>query len=151
ILRDGSLRWVHLETDVMRDTAGQPIRMIGTIQDVTERRLVEGEVRQAEKMEGSGRLAGGGAAGIHNPLAAIAGYAELSLGVIAADHPARSDVEEIRHAAERAASVTKQLLAFSRKQLIESRLFNLNETVAAIARMLDRLVGPDVTVRTQLD
>ena len=150
VRRDGAVRWVHLEADVIRDAAGRPIRMIGTIQDVTERRLLEEQLRQAQKMEAIGRLAGGIAHDINNALTAIAGYAELALGEVAADHPARADVEEIRHAAERAGAVTKQLLAFSRKQLIEPRPFNLNDTVTAIARLLSRLVGPDVRVRTQL-
>jgi PAS domain S-box-containing protein len=149
IHRDGTLRWVHLEAEVVRDAAGRPIRMIGTVQDVTERRQLEEQLRQAQKMEAIGRLAGGIAHDINNALTAIAGYSELALGGVATDHPARPDVEEIRRAAERAGAVTRQLLAFSRKQLIEPRPFDLNDTVAAIGRMLSRLVGTDVLVRMQ--
>ncbi len=147
---DGTVRWVHIEADVVRDAGGRPIRMIGTVQDITDRRHLEDQLRQAQKMEAIGRLAGGIAHDINNALTAIAGYAELTLAEVEPDHPARADVEEIRRAAERAGSVTRQLLAFSRKQIIEPRLFDLNDTVAAIARLLSRLVGPDVTVRTQL-
>ena len=150
IRRDGTLRWIHLETDVVRDAAGRPVRMIGTAQDVTERRALEDQLRQAQKMEAIGRLAGGIAHDINNALTAIAGYAELALGEVPPHDQARADIEEIRRAAERAGSVTKQLLAFSRKQIIEPRLFDLNDTVAAIARLLSRLVGSDVVVRTQL-
>ena len=151
ILRaDGSVRWVHEEADIIRDLAGRPIRMVGTVQDITDRRQLEDQLRQAQKMEAIGRLAGGIAHDINNALTAIAGYAELALGEVAADHPARADVEEIRRAAERAGAVTRQLLAFSRKQIIEPRLFNLNDTVASIARLLSRLVGHDVSVRTEL-
>jgi len=150
IRRDGALRWIHLETDVVRDAAGRPIRMIGTAQDVTERRALEDQLRQAQKMEAIGRLAGGIAHDINNALTAIAGYAELALGEVPPHAPARADIEEIRRAAERAGSVTKQLLAFSRKQIIEPRLFDLNDTVTAIARLLARLVGSDVLVRTHL-
>src|SRR5262249_8884606 len=107
-------------------------------------------LRQAQKMEAIGRLAGGIAHDINNALTAIAGYSELALTTVESDHPARADVEEIRRATERAGSVTRQLLAFSRKQLIQPRLFNLNDTVVAMARLLSRLVGPDVTVHTQL-
>ncbi|HZT77163.1 MAG TPA: PAS domain S-box protein [Vicinamibacterales bacterium] len=147
---DGSVRWVHERADIVRDADHRPLRMIGTIQDITDRRQLEDQLRQAQKMEAIGRLAGGIAHDINNALTAIAGYSELALGAVAADHPARADVEEIRRAAERAGSVTRQLLAFSRKQLIEPRLFDVNDTVAAMARLLSRLVGADVTVRTQL-
>jgi PAS domain S-box-containing protein len=150
IRRDGMVRWVHLETDVVRDADGRPLRMLGTVQDVTERRQLEDQLRQAQKMEAIGRLAGGIAHDINNALTAIAGYAELAFGEIPVGTQARADVDEIRRAAERAGAVTKQLLAFSRKQLIEPRLFNLNDTVAAIGRMLSRLVGSDIVVRTEL-
>jgi two-component system cell cycle sensor histidine kinase/response regulator CckA len=147
---DGSIRWVHEQGDVVRDAGGAAIRMIGTVQDITDRRLLEEQLRQAQKMEAIGRLAGGIAHDLNNALTAIAGYSELALGEVAADHPARPDVEEIRRAAERAGSVTRQLLAFSRKQLLEPRLFDLNETVSNLARLLTRLLGPDVNVQTRL-
>src|SRR4029453_16532593 len=124
---DGTIRWVHAQADLIRDAAGKPIRIIGTIQDITERRQLEEQLRQAQKMEAIGRLAGGIAHDLNNALTAIAGYAELALGEVPPDHAARADVEEIRKAAERAGSVTRQLLAFSRKQLLEPRLFNLND------------------------
>jgi nitrogen-specific signal transduction histidine kinase len=124
--------------------------MIGTVQDITERRQLEDQLRQSQKMEAIGRLAGGIAHDLNNALTAIAGYAELALGELESGHAARGDVEEIRRAAERAGSVTRQLLAFSRKQLLEPRVFDLNETVAAIARMLSRLLGPEVRVQTRL-
>jgi CheY-like chemotaxis protein len=101
-------------------------------------------------MEAIGRLAGGIAHDLNNALTAIAGYAELALGEVPSDHAARGDVEEIRRAAERAGSVTRQLLAFSRKQLLEPRVFDLNETVAAISRLLSRLLGAGVEVQTRL-
>jgi CheY-like chemotaxis protein len=101
-------------------------------------------------MEAIGRLAGGIAHDLNNALTAIAGYAELALGEVELDHPARADVEEIRKAAERAGSVTRQLLTFSRKQLLEPRIFDLNDTITAIGRLLSRLLGPDVRVETRL-
>jgi signal transduction histidine kinase len=126
------------------------VRLVGTVQDITERRLLEDQLRQSQKMEAIGRLAGGIAHDLNNALTAIAGYAELALGEVASDHPARPDVEEIRRAAERAGSVTRQLLAFSRKQLLEPRLFNLNDTVVNIGRLLTRLLGANVHVETKL-
>ncbi|MBI3403602.1 MAG: PAS domain-containing protein [Acidobacteria bacterium] len=147
---DGTVRWVHEQADIVRNANGRPVRMIGVVQDITERRDLEEQFRQAQKMEAIGRLAGGIAHDLNNALTAIAGYADLALGEISVNHPARTDVEEIKRGAERAASVTAQLLAFSRKQLIASRVFDLNETVMAIARLLSRLLGADIDVRTTL-
>jgi len=151
ILRgDAKVRWVHERAHIVRDAHGRALRMVGTVQDVTDRRLLEDQLRQSQKMEAIGRLAGGIAHDLNNALTAIAGYAELARGELAAGHPARADVEEIRRAAERAGSVTRQLLAFSRKQLLEPRIFDLNQTVSSIARLLGRLLGPGVRVETQL-
>ena len=147
---DGGIRWVHEQADVIRDSEGRALRMVGTVQDITERRLLEEQLRQSQKMEAIGRLAGGIAHDLNNALTAIAGYAELALGLVADDHPARPDVKEIRRAAERAGSVTKQLLAFSRKQLLAPRVFSLNDTVAGLARLLSRLLGSDVQVQSKI-
>ena len=147
---DGGVRWVHEQANILRDAHGRATRMIGTVQDITERRLLEDQLRQSQKMEAIGRLAGGIAHDLNNALTAIAGYAELALNEVGAEHAARADVEEIRRAAERAGSVTRQLLAFSRKQLLEPRVFDLNDTVAAMSRLLSRLLGADVDVQTRL-
>ena len=147
---DGGVRWVHERAAILRDPQGRPLRLFGTVQDITERRLLEEQLRQSQKMEAIGRLAGGIAHDLNNALTAIAGYAELALGEVASDHAARADVEEIRRAAERAGSVTRQLLAFSRKQLFEPRVFDLNETIAAICRLLSRLLGADIEIQTLL-
>jgi len=147
---DGTVRWVHERGNAVRDPQGRALRMVGTVQDITERRLLEDQLRQSQKMEAIGRLAGGIAHDLNNALTAIAGYAELALGELTAEGTARADVEEIRRAAERAGSVTRQLLAFSRKQLIEARVFDLNETVSSIAKLLSRLLGSDVRVQMWL-
>jgi two-component system, cell cycle sensor histidine kinase and response regulator CckA len=147
---DGSVRWVHERAAILRDSQGLAVRLLGTVQDITDRRLLEDQLRQSQKMEAIGRLAGGIAHDLNNALTAIAGYAELALGEVAADHTARADVEEIRRAAERAGSVTRQLLAFSRKQLLEPRVFDLNETIAGLSRLLSRLLGTGIEVQTRL-
>ena len=147
---DATVRWVHEKAAILRDPQGRPLRLVGSVQDITEHRLLEDQLRQSQKMEAIGRLAGGIAHDLNNALTAIAGYAELALGEVASDHAARADIEEIRRAAERAGSVTRQLLAFSRKQLLEPRVFDLNETIAAISRLLSRLLGADVEVQTRL-
>jgi CheY-like chemotaxis protein len=101
-------------------------------------------------MEAIGRLAGGIAHDLNNALTAIAGYSELAIGQLPPSHPARADVEEVRKGAERASSVTRQLLAFSRKEVREPKLFDLNQTISALGRLLARLLGADVEVRTDL-
>jgi two-component system cell cycle sensor histidine kinase/response regulator CckA len=150
VRRDGSERWVHERADVLRDDRGEPIRVVGAVQDITDRRQLEDQVRHAQKMEAVGRLAGGIAHDLNNALTAIAGYAELALGQVPDEHPVREDLEEIRRAAERASSVTGHMLEFSRKRVLEPRVFNLNETVIAMARMLSRLLGSDIEVGTRL-
>jgi two-component system, cell cycle sensor histidine kinase and response regulator CckA len=106
----------------------------------------EAEMRQAHKMEAIGRLAGGVAHDFNNVLTAIFGYADLLLDQIPREDPRHGDVQEIRKAAERAAALTRQLLAFSRKQMIQPRLLNLNDVVVSLHTLLSRLVGEDITV-----
>ena len=110
-----------------------------------EARRQEAELLQAQKMEAIGRLAGGVAHDFNNVLAAIFGYSDLLLEQFTDDDPRRADVQEIRRSAERAASLTRQLLAFSRKQIMQPRVLNLNEVVAALQKLLARLVGEDIT------
>jgi two-component system cell cycle sensor histidine kinase/response regulator CckA len=150
VRRDGSVRWVHEKADVVRDASSRVVRMIGTVQDITDRRLLEDQLRQSQKMEAIGRLVGGIAHDLNNALTAIAGYSELAIGQLGAGHPARIDVEEVRRGAERAGSVTRQLLAFSRKEILAPRLFDLNQTISTLGRLLSRLLGTDIDVRTEL-
>jgi PAS domain S-box-containing protein len=147
---DGEVRWVHERADIVRDASGAALRMIGTVQDITDRRRLEEQLRQAQRLEAIGRLAGGVAHDLNNALTTIAGYTELALGTLDERHPARPDVQEIRRAAERAESVTRQLLAFSRKQLLAPRVFSLNESVANLGRLLERLIGNDIQLHTAL-
>ena len=143
---DGSQRVVrergeHARAEVVR----------GTVQDVTERRQLEQQLRQSQKLEAIGRLAGGIAHDFNNILTAITGYAELALDRISPDDPLRADCEEIRAAAERAAGLTRQLLAFSRRQVLQPKLTDLGELVGRTVGMLGRLVGEDVEIETHID
>jgi two-component system, cell cycle sensor histidine kinase and response regulator CckA len=106
----------------------------------------DAELRQSHKMEAVGRLAGGVAHDFNNVLTAIFGYADLLLDQFTEEDPRRADVREIRSAAERAAALTRQLLAFSRKQMIQPRILNLNEVVVSLEKLLSRLVGEDIPV-----
>ncbi|HYL20544.1 MAG TPA: ATP-binding protein, partial [Gemmatimonadales bacterium] len=119
--------------------------------DVTERRSLERQLLQAQKMEAVGRLAGGVAHDFNNVLTAILGYAGLLLDGLPTLSPLRPDLEEIRKAADRAAGLTRQLLAFSRKQVLEMRALDLNELVADMDKLLRRLLGEDIDVVTNLD
>ncbi len=135
-------------TTILKD--GRPIGRLGVARDITERRSLEDQLRQAQKMEGIGRLAGGVAHDFNNLLTAIGGRCYLILGDLAAEHPLRRDVQIIQGAAERAARLTHQLLAFSRKQILMPRVLDLNATVAGIEPLLRRMIGEDVEVVTAM-
>ncbi|HVR69574.1 MAG TPA: PAS domain S-box protein [Vicinamibacteria bacterium] len=121
------------------------------LRDVTEGRQLEAQFRQAQKMEPLGRLAGGVAHDFNNLLNVITGYGELIARGLAAGSPARQRTEHILRAAERAAALTRQLLAFSRRQVLQSRVLDLNAVVSDTARLLGRLIGADITLALRLD
>jgi nitrogen-specific signal transduction histidine kinase/FixJ family two-component response regulator len=114
------------------------------VEDITERYQLEEQLRQAQKMEAVGRLAGGIAHDFNNLLTAILGYSELLLDRVRAEPDLASDVEEIRRAGQRASSLTRQLLAFSRKQVLQPQLLDLNVVVAELGKMLQRVIGEDI-------
>jgi PAS domain S-box-containing protein len=118
--------------------------------DVTERKRTEEQLLQSQKMEAVGRLAGGVAHDFNNLLTAIIGYSELLLGRLGDDDPIRQDVEEIKKAGDRAALLTRQLLAFSRKQVLQPKVMDLNSVVIEIDKMLRRVIGEDITLVTIL-
>src|SRR5205085_11820502 len=111
---------------------------------------LESHFRQAQKMEAVGQLAGGIAHDFNNLLTAITGYSELLLADFAPDDPHRHDIEEIRAAANRAASLTQQLLAFSRKQMLQPRVLDLNAIVQNAENLLRRVIGEHISLRTVL-
>jgi PAS domain S-box-containing protein len=141
---DWSTRWVHERADVLRDAAGTPLRMIGTVQDITERRHLEEQLRQSQRIEAIGRLAGGIAHDLNNSLTAIMGYTEMALSAMDAGHPARGDVDEIRRAASRAEAVTRQLLAFSRKQILDPRPFSMTQLLTSMRPAIEQALGSSV-------
>ena len=148
---DGAVRWVHERADVQRDAQGRPLRFIGVVQDITERKLAEDalqqaeeQLRQSQKMDAIGRLAGGVAHDFNNLLSIITGRSELLLRQAALAPAGRRDIELIHRTADRAASLTRQLLAFSRKQVLQPKVLDLNTVVANMGRMLRRVIGEDV-------
>ena len=135
---------------VLRDAEGRATRMIGAMMDVTQRKQLADELRQAQKMEAVGQLAGGIAHDFNNLLTIITGRGHLLLGRLQADDPARRSVELIQKTADRAAALTRQLLAFSRKQVLERRILDLNALVEDTSAMLRRLIGEDVDLQLTL-
>ncbi|HEX7526831.1 MAG TPA: response regulator [Gaiellaceae bacterium] len=155
---DGSEHWIRIEGRVERGEGGEPIRMIGTVADVTdrvrsddERKQLEEELRQSQKMDAIGQLAGGIAHDFNNLLTAISGYSELALARLDGSDPRlRGDIEEIAHAGERAAQLTRQLLAFSRRQTLQTSVFDLNDAVAGSETLLRRLLGEHIDILSTL-
>lgn len=147
--RDGSRMWLMENSRAVRDASGNVLYYEGTVEDITQRKLLEEQLRQAQKLEAVGRLAGGVAHDFNNMLGVIIGYSELLQERCKLDNSMQKGVAEIKKAANRAASLTRQLLAFSRKQVLQSRVLNLNETLSDISRMLHRLIGDDVEVITK--
>jgi PAS domain S-box-containing protein len=145
ILRpDGKERLVQQQAEVISGRDGKAVRLVGTTQDITGLRSLEEQLRHSQKLEAVGRLAGGIAHDFNNLLTAINGYCDLILDDLGAQDPLRSDLLEIRKAGERAATLTRQLLAFSRKQVLEPRVINLNSIVQGMDNMLRRLLGEDI-------
>ncbi len=133
-----------------RGKDGRTLYVQGVFRDITEQRALEEQFRQAQKMDAVGRLAGGIAHDFNNILGAIEGYATLTLNTMDPADPVRPDIEEIRKAVERAASLTKQLLIFSRKKALQRKPCSLNGVVEGLQKMMRRLLGEDVTLELDL-
>jgi PAS domain S-box-containing protein len=129
---------------------GRPAGFQAIARDITQRKRLEEQLRQSQKMEAIGRLAGGVAHDFNNVLTAIFGFTEMLLERFGHEPAARSDLEEIRGAADRAAKLTRQLLAFSRHQVVSASLIDLNELVLGMVRLLRRLIGEDIILVTSL-
>ena len=150
-VRPGRPLWMYVNASVVEDAAGRPQYLLMYLRDITERKSLEDQLRLAQKMEAVGQLAGGIAHDFNNLLTAILGSTELLLASTDADDSRRDDVQEIGRAAHRASALVRQLLAFSRKQVMQPRLVNLNAIVRDMGGMLRRLVGERITLRLDLD
>lgn len=151
LLPDGTQRMVREHAEAVRDDAGRITRVIGTVQDVTEYRRLEKQFREAQKLESVGRLAGGVAHDFNNLLTVIIGYSDLILAILNESDPAWPNVAEIKKAGERASSLTRQLLAFSRRNVVQPRVIDLNTVIREAEKMLGRMVGEDVSVSALLE
>ncbi len=148
--KDGSLYTEEQTITPVRDERGEIAYYIAIQQDITENKKLTQQLAQAQKMESVGQLAGGVAHDFNNLLSVIIGYAEMLLEDPANGDKKRKQIDEVLKAARRAASLTRQLLAFSRQQVLEPRVLNLNNCVVEIEKMLRRLIGEDVELLTTL-
>lgn len=130
---------------------GNPVGVQGIARDITERKKLEDELRQLQKMDAVGKLAGGVAHDFNNIMTAVVGYADLTLLRLSKDDPLRSKVQEIKKAGERAAALTQQLLAFSRKQILQPKVLDLNTLISDSTKMLRPLIGEDIELVAVLD
>ena len=148
--RDGSVRWIDETIVPITDERGVVARLDGVARDVTEQRRLQEQLRLAQKMEAIGRLAGGIAHDFNNLLTVITSYSDLLLEEIGPQDPRRGDVDEIRKAAISAAGLTRQLLAFSRQQVLEPRVLDVNAVLTSAENLLKRLLSENVSLVTTL-
>jgi PAS domain S-box-containing protein len=149
--KDGSRFWAEVITTALPDgTPGESRGFVVVSRDMTERRRLEEQFRQAQKLEAVGRLAGGVAHDFNNLLTVINGYSDVLLAATPPGEPNRDALSAIHEAGNRAAALTSQLLAFSRRAIVEPKVLDLNEVIGQSARLLRRLVGEDVILTTSL-
>jgi len=146
---DGSYKWALGRSRLLADATGA-LRILGVCFDISEQRLLEEQLQQSQKMDAIGRLAGGVAHDFNNLLTAILGFGNFVLESLGPDDPRRVHVDEILKAGRRAADLTAQLLAFSRQQLLEPAVLDLNATVTESRNLLGRLIGENIQLETVL-
>jgi PAS domain S-box-containing protein len=151
LAKDGSIVWVSAHTVPICDDEGLAVGVRGVVTDITERQRLESalstseeQLRQSQKLEAIGQLAGGVAHDFNNLLTVIGGYSSILLNRVAEDSPHHMPIEEIKKASDRACGLTRQLLAFSRKQILQPKLLDLNAVVSDLDKMVRRLIGEDV-------
>ncbi len=149
--KDGKVIYVSMWTALLRDATGKANGFLAAVTDISERKQLEEQLRQSQRIEAVGRLAGGVAHDFNNLLTIITGYSDLLLTKMPEFEPLRRNVEEIKKASGRAASLTNQLLAFSRRQVLQPKIVDLNEIVADMNKMLRRLIPEDTELVVNLD
>lgn len=151
VRKDGTFRDVTVSVSLMRDSQGDPCGFRGTIRDVTERKALEEQLRHAAKMQAIGQLAGGIAHDFNNLLTAMMGYTNMLVHQLPPEGPYQEKLAQINRAAERAAALTQQLLAYGRKQVLNASHLNLNSVVEDFETMLKSILGETVQIEMALD
>lgn len=151
VRRDGQIRHIAVRITTIRDAHGKTIKTRGVNQDITERKRLQEQLRQSQKMESIGRLAGGIAHDFNNILTIIRGNVDLIARRLSPDDPSEQDIRDIGQAVDQASSLTRQLLAFSRKQIIQPQVLNLNNSITSMEKMLKRLIGEHIELSIELD
>jgi two-component system, cell cycle sensor histidine kinase and response regulator CckA len=151
LARDGRWMECRFSLALLRDPAGAEVGTLAILEDTSDRKRLEAQLRQAQKMEAVGRLAGGIAHDFNNLLAVIMGHSDLIRSALRKGDAMSHDVEQIRRASERAATLTRQLLAFSRRQFLQPQVIDVNTLVGNLATMLRRLIGEHVQLELRLD
>jgi PAS domain S-box-containing protein len=151
IHKQGHVVWGHISSSLVRSGEGEPMYFISHVVDITERVRSEQEreklqeqLNQAQKMEAVGRLSGGVAHDFNNMLGVIMGFTDLAAIKLPSDHAVQIYLEEVKTAAQRSANITRQLLAFARKQIVAPQVIDLNEIIESMLKMLRRLIGEDI-------
>jgi PAS domain S-box-containing protein len=142
--KDGGIAWVRINATMLRDAAGRPIRTLATVEDLSAQRATEEQLRVAQKMEAVGRLAGGVAHDFNNLLTVILSYTEFARDDLPPEAPLRADLLEVEQAARRAEALTRQLLAFGRRQPQRAEPLVVGELVQDVSKLLRRLIGEDI-------
>jgi PAS domain S-box-containing protein len=147
---DGSAHWVHGRAQALYDADGKPLRLLGIAMDIDERKSLEDQLRQAPKLEDLGKLAGGVEPVFNNQLTVILGFTELLMTNLLPDDPGQADLLEIKKAGARAAGLTRQLLAFSRKQILQPKVLDVNALIGSMEPMLRQLIVAHVDLTVSL-
>ena len=147
--RDGRILWFRDEANLLEGTAGAKPLMQGVLYDITEHRRMEDRLRQAQKMEAVGQLAGGVAHDFNNLLMVMGAHIDRIRDRLLPDDPLSADASEVHHAVQRAAALTSQLLAFSRKQFLQPRVLDVSEVLNGVARMLARLLPENIELKIE--
>jgi two-component system, cell cycle sensor histidine kinase and response regulator CckA len=147
---DGDTHWLAARGRVLRDETDRPVRVLGIGTDISDRKSLEAQLHQAQKLEAVGLLAGGIAHDFNNILSVILSYSEFLLQQVGSTSPFRGDLEEIHKAGKRAADLTRQVLAFSRQQVLAPKILDLNDVLVIVSNMLTRVLGEDIELETLL-
>jgi PAS domain S-box-containing protein len=148
--KDGVTLPVHITGSAIYDASGTPAGYVGVATDLSRSKELEAQLRRAQKLEAVGQLAGGVAHDFNNMLTSIKGTTHLLLDDLAEDHPLRFDIEEIQRSADRAATLTSELLAFSRRQVLQPRVLAINDELTRMRPMLERIAGEGVRLELEL-